>query len=350
MSKKHEKRDPQLATLEPVLEGRKPSSAPRLLVAVLCLTIAVLVVLLLKPAKLDVYKAVDELEFADSALAACVEDTAEAHGWTDVGHVVTLRCNHPSGDPVRSLGGIEQLVSLSDVNLAFNAIADATPLAELPRLAIVDLSHNRLQDLPVFRSSNVLERLELNYNQFESLDWMLTQHLLVLHSLSIAHNHIDSLAALESLPQLRELNVRNNRIVDVRPVFNHVGLELLDMGSNMISSVQGIGALEGLRRVFVDRNQLTDLDGLSELAWLEELDLSNNPLVNTSALGALQRLQRLNLSHTGAHNLEGVLTLGDLEVLRLRGNDELGCDQIAIAIAEFGETTVIYDGDCPQVP
>jgi hypothetical protein len=45
-----------------------------------------------------------------------------------------------------------------------------------------------------------------------------------------------------------------------------------------------------------------------------------------------------------------VLTLGDLEILRLHGNGELGCNQIAMAIDEFGETAVKYDGDCKPGP
>ena len=121
----------------------------------------------------------------------------------DVGHIVSLRCNHPTGEAVRSLAGIEHLVALVDVNLAFNAITDAGPLADLPRLRIVDLSHNRLTDLPVFSAAGGLTRLELNYNQFESLSWLDTQHFTVLQSLSVAHNHLDSIAEVVSLPSAR---------------------------------------------------------------------------------------------------------------------------------------------------
>ena len=173
-----------------------------LTIILLLVVIAVLLGLLVRPVKLDVYKSVAEVEFADPALAACVEQVAAQHGWDDVGHIVSLRCNHPTGDAVVSLDGIEHLVSLTDVNLAFNAISDITPLAELPNLAVIDLSHNQLTDLPIMRSANRLERLELNYNRFETLDWLTTQHFLVLHSLSVAHNNIDSLEPLLSVTHL----------------------------------------------------------------------------------------------------------------------------------------------------
>jgi Leucine-rich repeat (LRR) protein len=351
MSKKVRDKEPQMATLEPVSPSVRRSSSfgSRSLVVLLCLIIAVLIALLLRPVKLDVYKTIDELEFADVSLATCVKETARMHGWTDVGHIVTLRCNHPSGEPVKSLDGIEHLVSLTDVNLAFNAIIDAAPLAHLPRLTVIDLSHNHLHDLPVFRSAYNLARLELNYNQFESLNWLTTQHFSVLSSLSVAHNNLDTLDAVGAVMQLRELNVRNNRITDIGPAFNLTALELIDLGSNMVSSIQGISALKELRRAFLDRNNLTHVADLADLKWLEELDLSSNPLGEVSDLGALQRLQRLDLSQTGIRSLKGVLSLGDLEVLRLHGNDELACDEIAIAIREFdGDATVRYDGDCTR--
>jgi Leucine-rich repeat (LRR) protein len=338
MAKQGNRSDPPMATLskpEPPSRERGPRRT-NLLIVLLLVIIAVLVALLFRPVKLDVYKTVDEVEFADPALAACVRQAAAEHGWQDVGHIVSLRCNHPTGNAVVSLDGIEHLVSLADVNLAFNAITDIGPLARLPQLAVLDLSHNQLTDVPVLRAADRLERLELNYNQFESLQWLGNQRFLVLHSLSIAHNSIASLDAIRAVPQLRELNVRSNRISDVEPLFALTDLELVDIGSNGVSSAEGFGALAVLQRLFLDRNELRSTRGLEGLSWLEELDLSSNP----------QRLQRLDLSHTTIENLSGVLSLGDIEILRLHGDISLGCDAIHAAEEEFGATAVRHDLDC----
>jgi len=298
------------------------------------------------PVKLDVYKSIDEIEFDDPALAACVQESAKDNGWQDIGHIVSLRCNHPSGGAVVSLGGIEHLVSLADVNLAFNAISDITPLAELPNLAVIDLSHNRLSDIPVLRAADRLERLELNYNRFESLDWLETQKFLVLHSLSIAHNSLESLVPLRAAPQLHELNVRKNRLVDISPAFALTDLELADFGSNQIDSAAGLSALAKLKRLFLDRNELTSTAGLEGLIWLEELDLSSNPLTDVSSLAMLQRLQRLDLSRTDIESLGDILALGDIESLRLHGNTALSCDEVLDAITEFGAAAVRHDLTC----
>ena len=347
MSSNKKQDDPPMATLNRLdPPGRARGSLwSGLTIFLLVVIIGLLVALMVRPAKLDVYKTADEIQFADPALAACVRQTMDARGWNDIGHVVSLRCNHPDGDAIVSLEGIEHLVSLIDVNLAFNAIADISPLADLPQLTVIDLSHNRLKDVPVMRAAGRIERLELNYNQFESLDW-LGAHFLVLQSLSVAHNHIDSLAPLTGVAQLRELNARNNRIFDVEAVFALLDLEMADLGSNEISDVAGMNSLTSLRRLFLDRNRLSSAAGLEDLIELEELDLSNNPLQDVSQLRSMQRLQRVDLSFTQISDLAPLLALGDIEVLRIHGDIAVSCDDVAAAIEEFGPSAVRHDAGC----
>jgi Leucine-rich repeat (LRR) protein len=94
---------------------------------------------------------------------------------------------------------------------------------------------------------------------------------------------------------------------------------------------------------------MTSTQGLERLQALEELDLSGNNFDHITHLGQLQRLQRLDLSNTGIESLAPILALGDIEVLRLQGDLNLTCDDIAQAIAEFGELAVRYDRECPSL-
>jgi len=340
---------PPMATLNDMTPPG-PKASPyrvRLSTVLVVIIVAVLLILAVKPNELDVYKTFNELQFADPALARCVKESAIANKWRDVGHAQKLRCNNPSGDGITSLEGIEHLVELSEINLAFNHISDTGPLATLPRLETVDLSHNSVSELPVLRSAPILRRIELNYNQIESLEWLAAEHFLALESFSVVHNHISDVTEIPALDGIRELSIRDNAITDLEPIWQLHNLVMLDAGKNLVEDISGIGELRQLGRLFLDRNHITRLNGIEHLHRLEELDLANNRLQSTAPLASLERLQRLNLNQTGITGLTDILALGDLDLLRVSGNPDLACEDIAAAKAEYGATSIRSDKQCP---
>ena len=297
--------------------------------------------------RLEVYDNIADLHFADPELESCVRRTAIDNGWPDVGHFRTLRCNDPDGDGISTLRGIDQLVSLQDVNLAFNDLDDASPLANLPHLALLDLSHNRLTTLPVFRAANNLRRLEVNFNLLRDLRWLATQDFAALQTLSLAHNEIAGIDTLPRLSELRELDLRGNQVSDIRFLKTLPGLEMLDLGSNAISDLTGIDAAGSLRRLFLDRNAITDIGPLAGLDKLEVLDIAHNRPGSLEPLASLTELQRLDIEHTDAHELDTLFPLGNVEELRVGGNPGLDCASKGRAIGEFGSAAVVADKGCP---
>jgi len=342
---------PPMATLNRMTAPSNRGSQPRFkpVTFLIAIVVVVLLIFVVKPKQLDVYKTFDELQFEDPALAQCVRETAAANDWLEVGDALKLRCNNPSGKGIESLVGIEHMVELAEINLSFNQISDLEPLVPLARLEILDLSHNRIARVPVFRSAPALRRIELNYNQIESLDWLTAEHFLALEGLSIGHNHVTDITNIPALDGISELSIRDNRIVDLEPLWQLQDLVMLDAGKNLIEDISGIGALGQLRRLFLDRNKIVSLDGIEALHDLEELDLAYNSLESTMAIASLERLQRLNLTQTGLTDLEGILSLGDLDLLRVPGNPELACADIAAAAKEYGEAVVRSDKPCSDI-
>lgn len=341
---------PPMATLNKMAGPSNPGSQSRfkLFTFLIAVIAAVLLIFAVKPEQLDVYKSFDELLFDDPALASCVKKAAAANNWRDVGHAHELRCNNPSGDGIKNLGGIEHLVDLVDLNVAFNQITDLEPLASLGRLEIVDVSHNKVSEFPVLRSAATLKRIELNYNQIESLDWLTEEHFPVLESLSIVHNHVADITPISALESIRELSIRDNLVADLAPTWQLRDLVMLDAGKNLVQDLVNIGALENLRRLFLDRNKIERLDGIEDLNKLEELDLAYNSLESTAPISGLERLQRLNLNQTGITRLTGVLALGDLDLLRISGNPDLACADITAAVIEYGESAIRTDKTCSR--
>ena len=111
MSDKTDKKIPTMATIDGVSppRNRSPRDSSRATIIILIVVIVLLLIALFRPAELDVYKKPADIAFADPVLAECVSATAARHDWIDAGHFVTLRCNNPSGDRIRSLDGIELL-------------------------------------------------------------------------------------------------------------------------------------------------------------------------------------------------------------------------------------------------
>lgn len=350
MADSHEHNDePKLASLRPIATPENVSERRRLARPIIVIMLAIAGAwLLLRPAsnQLDVYRTISDIEFADQALADCIRKTADAHEWNDVGHFTSLRCNHPTGGGIRKLDGIEHFVVLSDVNLAFNEITDVSPLAELPHLHAVELGHNHIPSLPQFASADSLVSLELSYNRLDSMAWLTSLRFPILEILAVAHNRIADAAPLASLENLRELNVRSNRIQDLTPVWQLGQLDMLDAGGNHVSDISRIDALPKLRRLFLDKNRISSIDSLRALENLEQLDIGYNPLNSISELSTLVRLRRLDLRHTGLRDLDKIFALGEIEHLDLSGNPELACAAIQQAVLEFGEEAVLFDQSC----
>ena len=125
---------------------------------------------------------------------------------------------------IRDLSGLEQAVSLKELDLGFNPLADLRPLAALPVLEDLNLD-GAVPDLQDLAALTGLKRL------------------------SLRHNRIRDLELLAGLAQLEELDAGDNLIADLWPL-------------------SGLGQLEVLR---ADRNRIADLWPLASLGHLEAL-------------------------------------------------------------------------------
>jgi len=339
---------PRLSTLMDIPPPRAPLSRRAIVTIVLtAITVTVLLVII-RPhiSKLDIYARVDDLEFSDPVLRDCVRRTARENNWSDAGHFVALRCNNPTGNGVRDLTGIQHLVQLKNLDLAFNELTDVSVLASLPHLVSLELSHNRIVSLPLMLSAVSIRSLEVNFNRLKSLQWLDEQHFALVEVLSLAHNEIDRFSETSELPRLYELNLRNNHLSSIDSIPPLPNLVMLDVGGNRIDDLSGIGQFSKLRRLFVDRNALTNLKGLQDLEDLDELDVSHNSIQSTTPLSGLLKLERLNISQTRVRDLDDLLALGGIEVLRASGNPDLSCDSIDRAKLEYGADSIVTDASC----
>ncbi len=196
---------------------------------------------------------------------------------------------------IRDLSGLEQAVSLKELDIGFNPLADLRPLAALLALESLNLD-GAVTDL---RELAPLARL---------------QHL------SLRHNGLDDLRPLAGLASLAELDVDRNRIADLWPLASLAGLEMLDLSTNRVRDLQPLAGMARLKALRLDSNGLTEVHPLAGLESLRELGLAANAVDDLRGLSNLAGLRRLDLRGNAVEDLRPLRALPSLVWVHVGGS------------------------------
>ncbi|CAL8258638.1 unnamed protein product [Gadus morhua 'NCC'] len=104
---------------------------------------------------------------------------------------------------------------------------------QLPRLRVLELSHNQIKDLPSFYDCSALQEIGLQHNQIRRIESSTFQQLVSLRALDLSWNIIEWIHpdAFASLHSLLKLDLTENRLSSV-PVGGLVGLTHLKLRGN----------------------------------------------------------------------------------------------------------------------
>ena len=204
------------------------------------------------------------------------------------------------------LSGHLGMSHLQEFDASHNDIAyiDQEFFCHLPDLFLLDLSHNKLINVPVPCGANIskmflghnqieivsnesflgygsLEKLKLNHNALVDISGLaiLNRSLTIL---SLARTNLTILGnTFDSFEQLQQLILHHNNIVELEICNTKSPIKVLSLASNSLTSVPRLYCLaQSLRRLVIESNQLTqvtdaDFEGLMSLNYL---DISNNSL------------------------------------------------------------------------
>ncbi|XP_076665661.1 podocan-like protein 1 [Andrena cerasifolii] len=196
--------------------------------------------------------------------------------YLDENPLVSLKLHH-------SMNALKRL-SLSKCSLQ-DGVGDLLLSTYFPFLAALDLSHNKIHQLPqsTFQYMQSLEALSISHNELATLPDI--GHLTKLRRLSLSHNSIDALSvAYPILPSsLQILSLRGNRIRSIdSDFFQHLELEELDLSVNMLRSLpRGWDkGMKELRYLNLKSNQFASIGDMmvSSLLSLNELRIKDNVL------------------------------------------------------------------------
>eukprot|EP00727_Mastigamoeba_balamuthi_P011255 m51a1_g6752 hypothetical protein (857) ;mRNA; f:39527-46344 len=179
--------------------------------------------------------------------------------------------------------------SLATLDLRCNGLVLIDAVAHLRSLRSLDVSQNRLTEVPVAFSSLVsLEELNLSKNAIHSLPDL--RGLSALHTADLSYNELRALPAMGS--SLRDLKASHNRIAGLSREFctSCPKLQSLELRENYVVALENyITSLRSLVRLDLTNNSIATLNPvLANMDSLSQLLLTGNPL-KTLRSGLLER-------------------------------------------------------------
>lgn len=247
---------------------------------------------------------------------------------------------------LRDLNVFYNLPNLKKLALPDNDISDISPLFSLDQLEELDLSENNITDLTGINALSRLKRLELSDNQIEEdpkfslvdLEVLkLDQNLMSsfpdlssmkgLREIDLKSNRILKISEIPGHPNLESLDLSENLISEFSISNDFPKLDYLYLYENRISRLN-IASLGLLNFLDLKDNRLTDLRGLSHQPNLEHLYIDRNAFTSLDSLSKLTRLKALSASGNDLVNLVGLESMHDLTLLLVNSNRITGLEEI----------------------
>ncbi len=89
---------------------------------------------------------------------------------------------------------------------------------------------------------------------------------------------INDLDGVQFCINAKTIDVSNNRISDLTPLFGLTNLKELNLSDNQIFYIDGISNLINMKSILLANNYIEDISPLFELEFLEYADLTENKL------------------------------------------------------------------------
>ena len=161
-----------------------------------------------------------------------------------------------------------------------------------------------------------------------------------LKKLNLSRNNFKSFSIFGVLPNLIELNLNYNFIVEIFPkkeklingkgLFGLPNLESLELRGNQIVNLNGIQFLKGLKILVLSENNFTKIESINNMNNLTFLDVSTNKLRNLDkiSLGNLPNIQIIIADNNMIKNINNLKKYSTLTCISFENNKIIDFNQI----------------------
>jgi len=240
---------------------------------------------------------ISEIQFADSALAACVQAAAATFSWQFSQEATDLDCANLG---VRSLIGLETFTHLRTLDLGGNSLEDVSIIDRFAALEEINLSNMPgLENIDSLVTRGQLTLVDLGGSGDGSLDCGIINELNASMVTVIEPASCRQRVADVVLPdaQLQACAVAAGVRERAKFVDELVVLDCNRDGAfnGIISDLTGVDVFPNLEAINVDRSSVSDLGPLAALANLKRIDASSSDVTNLAPLAAAPNLEVLTL-------------------------------------------------------
>ena len=202
---------------------------------------------------------------------------------------------------------LSNLINLKNLNLCATKVNDISPLSNLVNLKKLNLAKTKVDNIKAIEKLTKLEELNLEKDYDAS-----------------ENEKLKDISPLLNLVDLRQLNLRDQNIIDTKPMKSLINLKELDLSCNrLLSDITSLSFLINLEKLDISLTKITSIEPLKELIRLKELNISFNKINNISSLSSLVSLEKLKLSTLILINIEPLKELKNLKELDLSYNYNL---------------------------
>jgi hypothetical protein len=141
-----------------------------------------------------------------------------------------------------------------------------------------------------------------------------------IQSFTCNNKGVYSLSGIEYMPNLVHLDLGNNFISDLTPLYDLVHIQYLNLANNKIENITPIEELKTIGTLHLDSNKISDISILHSFTALETLTFSNNQIEDITALENMTYLKLLIMENNLISNVNPLHGLSSLETVYLSGN------------------------------
>ncbi|WP_194775634.1 leucine-rich repeat domain-containing protein [Pararhodonellum marinum] len=140
---------------------------------------------------------------------------------------------------------------------------------------------------------------------------------------------IKDLGPIQTLRELKYLDISNTHIEELNPISNVTFLSYLDISNTPTQDVQFLKYSDNLTYLDISHTKVDTIDDLNNLKKLKTFKAEKTPLAGFSVLNNYKDLEHLNLKESGFNNLENIKELNQLKHLNISGNYLINFDYLS---------------------